>query len=186
MIRPDFEARCTNGSDIHAHMQRLHDEASIPGVQVIELGVRSGNSTAAFLTAAEEHDGHVWSVDIAPPHTPTEWRHTGRWTVIVNDDLVIVDELPNQVDVVFIDTSHTYDQTLAELHAYAPKVRPGGVILLHDTELEHPEASPPSDPPFPVRSAIDAWWAEIGHLVADPPEYVTGCYGLGVIQIGAT
>ncbi len=32
----------------------------------------------------------------------------------------------------FIDTSHTYDQTLAELRKFEPFVRKGGLITLHD------------------------------------------------------
>lgn len=35
-------------------------------------------------------------------------------------------------DLIYIDTDHTYKGTIAELRAYAPKMREGGVIAGHD------------------------------------------------------
>ncbi len=38
-------------------------------------------------------------------------------------------------DFIYIDTDHSYLTTKKELHAFAPKVKPGGVIAGHDYEL---------------------------------------------------
>lgn len=38
----------------------------------------------------------------------------------------------DQFDLVYIDTDHTYEATIEELRAYAPKMREGGVIAGHD------------------------------------------------------
>jgi predicted O-methyltransferase YrrM len=176
-IRAEYERRCVEPSDIFAHLPRLYTEASRPGVKVIELGVRSGNSTAAFLLAAEEQEGHVWSVDLDPPHV--RWTGHPRWSFLHGDDLWLASQLPDEVDVVFIDTSHLYEQTQAELEIYVPKVKPGGVVLLHDTELEQPESAP-QFPRFPVRVAVDEFCGENGLSC----EFVPGCNGLGVIRIG--
>jgi len=183
LIQREYDARSVGPSDIFAHLPRLHAESSRPGVTVIELGVRSGNSTSAFLLAAEQQGGHVWSVDIHAPNVPY-WGHP-RWTPIVGDDLDlgIMDELPDEADVVFIDTTHAYWQTLCELRRYWPLVKPGGVVLLHDVELEHPELAPPGDPAFPVRVAIDEWLNEAEGVAS--AEFVAGCYGLGVIRKAA-
>jgi cephalosporin hydroxylase len=180
-VLADYESRCDTPSDICAHLPRLHAEASRQGVKVIELGVRSGNSTAAFLSAAESHDGHVWSVDLVGASFPASFNATGRWTFVCGDDLdpFIVDSLPNGVDVLFIDTSHHYEHTLAELRLYVPKVAPGGVVLMHDTELERPFDAPPDDRPFPVAAAIREFAGESGVTV----EWVGGCYGLGVLYV---
>jgi predicted O-methyltransferase YrrM len=171
--------RSQSGSDIHAHLPRLFELASVPHVKVIELGVRGGDSTAAFLAAAEEQGGEVWSVDIADPRVPAEWRDLPFWYLTVGDDLEIADGLPDQVDIVFIDTSHTYEQTKKELELYVEKVKPGGLIVLHDTELERPEASPASDPAFPVAQAIREFAEPRGLIV----EWVEGCYGLGIVTV---
>jgi predicted O-methyltransferase YrrM len=175
-VQLEYDRRCVEHSDIFAHLPRLYREACRPNVKVIELGVRSGNSTAAFLLAAEQNDGYVWSVDIAPARLP--WDGHERWTFYAGDDLWLAKDLPNEVDVVFIDTSHHYDQTVAELELFVPKVKPGGVVLLHDTELEHPDGAA-AWPAFPVRVAVDEYCDDHGLT----PEYVSGCHGLGVIRI---
>ncbi len=177
MIIREYLRRCEEWSDIVDHLPRLHDEASIGDAVVIELGVRSGNSTAAFLAAIETNGGFLHSVDIRPCQLP--WGTHPQWSFTVGDDLVLADDLPDDVDIVFIDTSHHYLQTLAELELFAPKVKPGGVVLLHDTELEHPDGAPASDPPYPVAAALRQYAADTGATV----EWVTGCNGLGVIHI---
>jgi predicted O-methyltransferase YrrM len=177
MVTDEYQMRCWMASDIVQHLPRLHEEASTADAVVIELGVRSGNSTAAFLAAVEKHKGHVYSVDLGRPHVP--WHQHPQWTFLLGDDLALVGELPD-CDILFIDTSHHYRHTLAELEAYITKVRPGGVVLLHDTELERPDGAPPDDPPFPVRAAVDEFCDVYGFV----PEYVEGCYGLGVIRVG--
>lgn len=118
----------------------------------------------------------VYSVDITPPSVP--WFGHPQWTFLLGDDLDLVGELPD-CDVLFIDTNHHYRHTLAELEAFMPKVTPGGVALFHDTELEAPESFPPGDPAFPVRAALDEWCNLHGYT----PEYVEGCYGLGVVRV---
>lgn len=178
-LRNEFERRFGSGSDIHEHLPRLFELASVPFVKVIELGVRSGDSTSAFLAAAEAEGGEVWSVDIAEPRVPESWRDLPFWYLTVGDDLQVADMLPDNVDVLFIDTSHTYEQTKAELELYWGKVKPGGVIVLHDTELERPDASPASDPDFPVMMAV----REFGQKYGFPIEWVSGCYGLGIVSV---
>lgn len=173
--------RCAAESDIADHLPFLFDTACrFPGVSVIELGTRTGESTAAFLAAADAVDGHVWSVDITKPRVPQWWYDSPRWSVHVGDDLApaAAEFAPPVVDVLFIDTSHAYDHTLAELEAFTPRVRPGGVVLLHDTELEQPEGLP-AQPPWPVAKALDVFCAT-HDLKWDNR---SGCWGLGVLQV---
>lgn len=167
-----FAERYVQWSDIVGHLPFLHDTViGLDAQVVVELGVRSGNSTAALLAAVERTGGHLWSVDIDAPNLPFD---SDSWTVIVGDDLAVADQLPETIDVLFIDTSHTYPHTLAELRLYGPRA---SVILLHDTDLEHPDGAPPA-PAFPVASAIDTWCAETGCSWENRP----GSYGLGVID----
>jgi cephalosporin hydroxylase len=174
----EYQRRLASWSDIVDHLPRLYDEACRDNVTVIELGVRGGNSTAAFMAAAELHDGHVWSVDINECSGP--WGK--RWTFIQGDDMdpEVIAQLP-ECDVLFVDSSHHYEHTLAELKAYVPKVKDGGVVLLHDTELEMPYMCPPDDPPFPVTAALRTFIALTDPLAQ--VEWVSGCNGLGVYRI---
>ena len=177
-LHSEYEFRCRENSDIVDHLPRLFDLACrYPGCQVIDLGVRHGNSTAAFLAAVEFVDGHVWSVDMHVPQVPTWWQGTGRWTFISGDDLnpAVYVDLPD-VDIVFIDTSHHYEHTAAELDLYRHKAR--HLIVCHDTQLEQPDGAPP-EPKFPVRKAICEFVETHGFTWTEYPE----CWGLGVIEV---
>ena len=178
-LRAEYEGRWSRPSDMQHYMPLLYETAlAYPGVLVTELGVREGNSTSAFLTAAEQAGGHVWSVDIAEPKVPGYWSRVPaadammdrRWDLTVADDMSD-DVEPQPCNVLFIDTSHEYEHTLAELRKFVPSVLPGGVVLCHDT-LNWPGDG--------VKLALDAYCAESG-LVWD--EIGGGRYGLGRIRI---
>lgn len=102
---------------------------------VVEWGVRGGVSTWAILDALP-YAGGLWSVDITDCVVPPRVRDDLRWTFIVGDDLdpMVQAQLPRHADLVFIDTSHTYEQTAGEL-AYAATLTPARIIM-HDFVME--------------------------------------------------
>lgn len=168
-------------SDISYHFptfNRLIDEHDVRWI--IELGVRDGHSTSCFVLRAMQRAGHVWSVDI----DPTQLVPRRGWTFIWGDDLdpAITAIVPPACDLLFIDTSHGYEQTVAELAEYGPRVRPGGIIVLHDTQNEHPELrGEPIGPqePFPVRRAMIEYADAHGYSWSEDPE----SWGLGVVYV---
>lgn len=146
----------------------LRDDVNV----VVELGVRDGNSTRAWLRGLAGH-GHLWSVDIVPPPAdvvPPE--HDDDWTMILGDDVSadVLAQIPERIDVLFIDTDHSFEHTLDELYLYGRRVRSGGAILLHDTENEHPEDHGEMigvQEPFPVKRAMQKYAQErraVAHL----------------------
>ena len=150
--------------DIEEHLPFLRDvcyrvEAKI----ILELGTRFGNSTLAFLQAAQVLGAKVISIDIE------DCSKAGfgypNWEYHQMNDLDF--EINEDIDVLFIDTSHTFGQTLAELDKFAPKVKNGGVILLHDT-IATPDV-----------------YAAIKYYLSHNPQYKfehrTNCCGLGVL-----
>lgn len=66
------------------------------------------------------------------------------------------------IDWVYIDALHDYESCLADMRAWAPLVRPGGVLSGHDY-LDHP---PGGQTDFGVVSAVRDWCAENGYDVA--------------------
>ena len=165
---------CTTPSDISSHLPRFVQLVEdLDATHVIELGTRTGVSTIAWLYALEGR-GRLTSVDIDPRPEIGEYDH---WTFIQGDDLQVVDRL-DPAEIVFIDTSHLYDHTVAELDAYLPLVKPGGRIVLHDTQLRRPGGSPPR-PLFPVRTAVVEFVTKHGF---DWVEHVD-CWGLAVITV---
>ena len=166
--------------DIRAQMPVLYAWAHQPGVRIIECGVRGGYSTCAFLAGIERAGtgGELWSVDINEPEVPSWWHDLPFWHQITADSASAeaLTFCPDDVDILFSDTSHEYDQTLGELLAYAPKVRPGGIILVHDTDaMENATAVHCPDVP----PAMDAFCKETGLSWYQHP----GWNGLGVVEI---
>jgi predicted O-methyltransferase YrrM len=161
-------------TDILDQLPLLHERACrYPGVRVAEFGVRTGESTSAFLAAAEQAGGHVWSFDINPPRVPPWWHDSGLWTFTRTSSLNPALG-PPECDVLFLDTSHAYDDTVAELGRLVPAVRPGGLVLCHDTRL----TDPPFEP-YAVARALDAWCEQAGRSWAE----LGGRYGLAEIAL---
>lgn len=183
--RDGFMDRCSRWSDIQEYLPFLYQTArSYDQVRVLELGSRKGNSTLAFLAAAEETGGHVWSGDIdnvvLDPEGMLPWFPNERWTFTCGNDMdpAVQARLPAEVDVFFLDTSHEYEHTLAELRAYMPRVAAGGVALFHDTNVMGWPGYQWDGDMTPVAAALDEYCAEAGLSWENLP----GTYGLGIIR----
>ncbi len=183
-------------SDIQDNLQFLHDTVlTYPQAQVVELGTREGNSTSALLSAVIKVGGHLWSCDIAPrgPYPgcsfPPEWEALPEWTFINGNSVAdeVLAQMPPEIDVLFADTSHTYDQTLAELRAYMPRLKPGGIHLQHDTQARYTPGGAREWTATPevegeVTRALDAYCEETGLTWHNRHSEAT-FYGLGVIEL---
>lgn len=165
-------------SDIQGHLQTLYDMVVEHDMRhVIELGVRSGNSSVALLYGLEQTGGRLTSVDLEQhPDIGGPWPH---WRFVRGNDLdpLIVAQLP-QADMVFLDTSHYYDQTLAELNVYQHLVERPGFIVCHDTELEHADHAPPI-PRWPVKTAITEFCQQNTYRWSNQ----THSWGLAIIEV---
>lgn len=174
-LEQHYHDTLARSSDIQGHLEMFVSlVAELDATKVIELGTRGGVSTVAWLYALQGR-GHLWSVDLDP--APFDYPD---WTFIEGDDCsdAVLAQMPAEADIVFIDTSHAYDHTLKELEKYTPLVRPGGRVLLHDTELLYPEGIGPSIP-FPVKRAIETFCGRHG-LQWTNYEH---CNGLGIVEV---
>lgn len=172
-----YAEHCATPSDIYLHLPRMVALVEELNAQhVIELGTRTGVSTIAWLHALESTGGRLTSVDIDERPAIGEHDH---WTFIQGDDcdLNLFASL-DPADIVFIDTSHLYGHTVKELALYRWLVKPGGVIVLHDTELPIPEGAPPH-PRFPVKKAVTEFCQSENFDWINFPD----CWGLAVIKV---
>jgi len=178
-LKAKYDAVAATPSDIYEHLPVLVEMVlKADAKKVIELGTRTGVSTIAWLYALEQTGGHLWSVDMDAKPPIGEFPH---WTFIQGDDESdqVLSQLPPQVDILFLDTSHHYEHTKRELELYLSQVKPGGLIVCHDTELPIPEGAPPQDAPYPVKRAIQEFTAKHGLRWFNLPN----CWGLGIIEV---
>ena len=136
---------------------------------VLELGSWEGASTGALLAGVEKRGGKVWSVDSDPKYADA-WRGHPLWNFITADscdvESISSDGLPESIDVLLIDTEHTYAQLKKELAIWHPRMSPDGIIIVHDVE-SFPE----------VFSALKDFMKEVGRSNLTIHK---GCCGLAV------
>jgi predicted O-methyltransferase YrrM len=109
---------------------------------VVELGCFIGWTSAHLaLGLRAAGTGELWCVD-AEQRFVEEARmnlrrlglgHSATFLCGKSTDGKILERLPTEIDVIFIDTSHLYESTREEIAAYIPRLRPGGYMILHDT-----------------------------------------------------
>ena len=118
-----------NDIDIREHLPYLASIVKeMKAKTILELGVYQGNSTRAFLKVAEEIGAMVVSIDWNDAYPISD---SPNWIFIqANSGLL---KMRGKFDILFIDTSHNYKETLVELEKYSLMVKDPGVIILHDT-----------------------------------------------------
>lgn len=161
-----YQHHCVNPSDIQHHLPLLF---SLARGNVVELGTRTGVSTAALLAGVERHGGHVTSVDVDPQSAGVATGHP-QWAFLnaSSTDLTTRAKISEPIDLLLVDTIHTKSHVALELEVWASHVAPGGTICVHDTET------------FPgVRVAIE----EFCEQKKWPVTFVRPCNGMGVIEV---
>jgi len=106
------------------------------GKTYIELGVRSGATTAPLRKAAELNGGKLYSVDI--DKNPFSESNTESWEFVQSDAIEFLEKWEKEgkptPDVVYIDDHHEYSHVKKELEILDRIVSPSTVILAHDLQ----------------------------------------------------
>jgi len=109
---------------------------TLAGAQrVAEIGTAAAWTTCCLALAQPGREVHSWDVEAHPERerylallSPGD-----RARVHLHDrpgGLGPAD--PPEVDAVFIDSSHEYDETVATFRTWEPAVAPGGIVAFHD------------------------------------------------------
>lgn len=147
---------------------------------ILEIGVRDGESTRAFLSGLEKNKGHLYSVDI---NDCSQVAKNGRWSFLQADSRnheAILNFVPETIDVLFIDGDHSQAGYKDDLKTYSALVRAGGLIISHDIDtshggtIENGYADGPSDK---IRDEYFAFIERNNYIHYELP----GLAGLGVI-----
>lgn len=150
------EASNKSMSEIGAYLLPLYALALQSNGHVVELGIGNGVSTSALFLGASDGGRVLTSYDIRHygGHLPngavagatfsklsahpkfSSWRFhqkPGKDGALDFED--------ESVGLLFDDASHNYEQTLEELNAWLPKMRPDGVMCGHDYYLHLPRVA---------------------------------------------
>lgn len=128
MIEKEFANAATTPSDIHEHLPVLYELARECD-HIIEMGVRSGVSTRAFLRVDAKLISYDIETDQRVVDLVNEARNAGKDSTFIEADVLKVDI--EETDLLFIDTWHTYEQLKQELSLHGNKSRK--YIVFHDT-----------------------------------------------------
>lgn len=114
---------------------------------IVEIGTFKGHSGSWFLKALEElGQGILITVDITKPVnydklteaqlTANHHEATERLKSVSDRFVQVVDEInpdiPDVIDILFVDGNHTMEACYQDLALYYPKVKSGGLCLIHD------------------------------------------------------
>ena len=132
-----FEERC----ELFRTARRLP-----AGFRALEIGSYLGASTAFLALAAHLRDGRVDAIDTwandAMGREPTQdthgrflanihaWRHYVR--PIRAHSAAAALTYTDPLDLLFIDGDHSYEGALADLRGFAPRLKKGGWLAMHD------------------------------------------------------
>ena len=111
---------------------------------IVELGVDCGFSTIAF---ARPNIGRIYAIDwfrgdsyVGPRNVEEQCRENLKDAGVQNVELIVGDfaEVASRwkysVDILHIDGDHAYESVKRDFECWQRFVRPGGVILMHDTQ----------------------------------------------------
>ncbi len=132
-------------TDISDHLPALFAAAlrTCPRMMV-ELGVRGGQSTFVLQRVAQLCGCPLISIDMDDCSQVSDWK---EWRFVQSDDVAFAQRFQeyclseglkhSDLDFLFLDTSHLYDHTVAELKAWMPLLSSKAVLVLHDSNQRH-------------------------------------------------
>ena len=104
----------------------------IKKIQILELGVREGNSTKMFIDLVEKNNGKLFSVDI------DDYKNllvSKKWEFIKSRDDnfdLITKKVKNDLDLIFLDTTHEAEHVLKIIKNYYYKLKVNGYFIIDD------------------------------------------------------
>lgn len=134
-LRQILEMTLNGNGDSDKHIMTLFSIAlGGKSKNIIELGVRNGNTTLPLILAAKLNGGKVTSVDINETEFQCPKDLKDIWTFVKSDAVEFLSKInPNEtIDLLYIDDWHSYDHVKKEIEILDTLVSPSTIILLHD------------------------------------------------------
>ncbi len=167
-----------SGTERHEYKAWLEDIREMHLKTILEIGTYRGRTTwllsracpsDTLIVTVEIKDGAPW-VDIEQMGLPGQ-----EIISLVGDSrdestLHVVETIleGEQVDLLFIDSDHSYETTAREVALYSPLVKDGGSVGLHDMLNDQ---------------WVAAVWKEVIEKHPDCKVYNSGQYGIGMTVV---
>ena len=110
----------------------LKDLSKISKPQILEFGVRHGQSTEIFIKVCEKNDGFLYSVDIDDYKNKFNSK---KWKFIHcrDDNYQLVEKfIPRQIDLIYLDSFHNAKHVEKIFYHYYPMVKQNGYFIIDD------------------------------------------------------
>ena len=105
---------------------------NIYNIQILELGVRNGNSTKLFIEICDRNLGNLISVDI---NDCSKVISNKRWKFIKSSDdnfQLINSNINQDLDVIFVDSLHEPNHVKKVFYNYYKKLKINGLCFIDD------------------------------------------------------
>ena len=117
----------------------LHKAASLRNdATILELGVDRGQSTKVFLNAiADKNHSHLVSVDIRDCSSVSScktWQFVQESSINVNSIIQSAPVLNNGIDILYVDSLHTFEHVRNEVYSWFPYLNRGCSIFFDDID----------------------------------------------------
>jgi predicted O-methyltransferase YrrM len=162
---------------------------------IVEIGTANGGTLSAWCAVADQQativsldlPGGIHGGGYAYWRTLIyrQFKQSGQTLHLLRADSHAPESLqqlkkflpPEGVDFLFIDGDHTYEGVKSDFEMYAPLVRAGGIVALHDICLHPPE----------MDCHVDKFWTELrqkykftSEIIENPKQ---GGFGIGLVEI---
>lgn len=112
---------------------------------IVEIGSYKGRSTC-FLGSGKKSTVKIFAIDSWDSQDMSNNEGDTKNTFLENtkgiqnltpirgnsNDVKVISEIPQLVDLIFIDANHNYDFVKQDISIYLPKLKPGKLIAFHD------------------------------------------------------
>lgn len=99
---------------------------------ILELGVQRGNSTKKFLDICNKNNGKLFSVDIDDCSKVSDDKNWKFFHSRDDNFDFIKSNIPNKIDVLFIDTLHEARHVKKLIYGYYPLIKKNGYLFIDD------------------------------------------------------
>jgi len=129
-----------NDSDVSSHLPTLFVYTVLQKPNdIIEAGVSWGVTTKIFYKSSQITHSRLIGIDCMQ-HCSSVYDNLNNAKFCCMDDLKFPEYYKkklkgNKSDLIFIDTSHTYKQTMSEIKCFLDILAKNGIMLFHDSNV---------------------------------------------------